>query len=255
MELNDLVEQIAAKVAERLSDMEGGIQLAELLGCSEGESCQKPKLLILSESHDELCLPFFEKDSIKQKFDVVCAADSNYACDLESVEMIVLRNFSNTSLAKVAQGIGDTPFTELVIQAILMGKQLIIPEEELELYEYRETAPKLYYSMMLQKVDYLKNAGVRFCSCGQLESLIMGMPVSEESRSCAKEPEVMEEKTATGSSEIASEMKCTKKILTEQDLRQACQHGIAKIYIEAKTIITDLAREYAEQKGISFIKG
>ncbi|QAT43771.1 hypothetical protein [Aminipila luticellarii] len=244
MELKELVEQIAVKVAERISELEESTQ-TEICG---GGSGQKPKLLILTEDHGTACHELLEKEAVKAKFEVVCTRSSEYTCDLQQIDTIVLGSFSSLSLGKIAEGIGDTPFTETVIKAILMGKQILIPHEEMEIYQYRNTAPKLYYGLMMQKIEFLKSAGIRFCSRDQLESMILENEGTAERKSCEKPEEKLEAYGAyTGNS-----IKFTKKIITERDLRAAYEQHAMQVFITKKTIITDLAREYAEQKGISF---
>ncbi len=47
-------------------------------------------------------------------------------------------------------------------------------------------------------------------------------------------------------------LKIEKRVITEQDIKKAQEQHVNLICITEKTIITDLARECAEQKNISF---
>ncbi|MBN7773811.1 hypothetical protein [Clostridium aminobutyricum] len=250
MEFKELVEQIAVKVAERIAELEESLQIE---APSSVELCPKPKILILTEDHGTACHELLEKESLKHKFEIICALNEEYQCDSQQFDRIVLGSFSNTSLGKIAEGIGDTPFTQAVMKAILLGKQLIVPNEEMELFQYRETAPKLYYGRMMQKIEFLKNIGIQFCNADQLESILLGNEGVPEKKSCTGEPakevaEVCENKSG-------GSVKFEKRIITERDIRTAYEQHATQICIAQKTIITDLAREYAEQRGISFTIG
>lgn len=227
MDLDELVAQIAAKVKEKLSQMEVNAEIQP--SCCEA----KPKVLTLSEDYDTTGL--------------------QEHCEIEEFDVIVLRKVSNTALGKITEGIGDTAFTAAVIKAILLGKQIVAPNEELELFQYRDTAPKLYYGMMMQKLEMLKNVGVQFCSSDDLESVLLKKESLPEKKSTSVYQK--EETVTTCNSPSEQTVNFTKRIITEQDMRGAFEKHATQICITKKTIITDLAREYAEHKGISFIIG
>lgn len=44
-----------------------------------------------------------------------------------------------------------------------------------------------------------------------------------------------------------------KRVITQKDVRKVHEQHIEKVCVGEDTIITDLAREYAEEKGISFM--
>nr|WP_315020362.1 hypothetical protein [uncultured Aminipila sp.] len=247
MDFNELVSQIAAKVAEKISVMEDNteIQLPQY-----EEISQKPKLLILSEAHGTECHELWENQRISDKYEIVCALTSEYQCDIQKYDVVILRYLSNTSVGKIAEGIADTPFTELAVKAILLGKKIIIPNEEVEVFRYRETAPKIYYGMMMEKIELLKNAGICFSSLEQLEQVILDNEGSlEKKNSCIiekKQPDIAAEPSKKEA------MSLTKRVITERDIHSIYEQHAELIYVTGKTIITDLAREYAEQRGISF---
>lgn len=247
MDIDELVAQIAAKVKEKLSQMEANVEIQP--------SCcgAKPKVLILSEDHGTSCHDFLESEALKTNFEMTCALNEDYHCEIEQFDLIVLRNVSNTALGKITEGIGDTTFTASVIKAILLGKQILIPNEELELFRYRDTAPKLYYGMMMQKLEMLKNVGFQFCSLDDLENVLLKKESFPEKKSSSVYPK--EETVTPCNSTSEQSVNFTKRIITEQDMRSAFEKHATQICITKKTIITDLAREYAEHKGISFIIG
>ncbi|QHI72618.1 hypothetical protein [Aminipila terrae] len=248
MELDELVNRITAKVAEKISEMENKSEInfpdCEILN-------PKPKLLILSEKHETACHEIWENKAINDKFEIVCALNSEYQCNIQQFDVILLRNLSIKSVGQISQGMGETPFTEMVIKSILLGKKIIAVNEEVEVFQYRETAPKLYYGMMMQKIELLKNAGICFCSVGQLEQAILDNPCIQEKKSCCS----TEEKTENAVCQPCKKEAVTlaKRVITERDIHSVYEQHLDVIYVTERAIITDLAREYAEQRGISLV--
>lgn len=247
MDFTELVNQIAAKVAERISEL-GENVVVELPDYNE--ISKRPKLLILSEAHGTACHELWENEDIIQKYDMTCALHNENQCNVQHFDVILLRNLSNVSLGKIAEGIGDTAFTELVIQAILLGKKIIIPNEEVEIFKYKDTAPKLYYGMMTQKIESLKNSGIIFCSIEQLESILLDKECELEK----KKGETIFGKPAIAVMETSPQNAITieKRVITERDIQNAYEQHANLICITEKTIITALARDCADKKSIAF---
>lgn len=248
MEFDELINRITAKVAEKISEMENDSEII----CTDCKGLgEKPKLLILSERHETACHELCENKVINDKFDMICALNNEYQCDVKRFDVIVLRNLSIKSLSEISEGVGASPFAEIVIKAILCGKKIIIANEEVEVFQYRETAPKVYYNMMMQKIERLKNAGICFCSIEQLEQIILDNQCVQEKKNsyCVEE--------ATGEIACQPTLKETatlvKRVITERDIHSVYEQHIKVIYVNENAIITDLAREYAEQRGISFV--
>ncbi len=240
MEWNDLVEEILFRVKQKLQEQSAVKSEEKVLPCN-----LEKKLLILSETHSEECEALWKTIADSGKWSVECAAVQENTCSLSSVHTIVLCKISNTDLVKIANGMGDTPLTELAVQAILMGKKLIVLSEGLELLTYKDTAPGPYYDHMLQYVALLKRSGVLICDTRKLYAVLC-----EE---CAGEAvcEIKPQNMPTERKKQA--LHVTKRVLTERDIHEACTQQITEIQISEKTIVTDLARDYAKQREIRLV--
>ncbi|WP_324822194.1 hypothetical protein [Sinanaerobacter sp. ZZT-01] len=240
MEWNELVEEITARVKKILQEQESLNCEAPVTECGT-----KKKLLILSPQGSEQCHEVWDSIKNQKEWNITYAAEENYDCDIAAVDTVVLCNVSNERLVKIANGIGDTPLTALATRAILMGKKVIIPTEELELLCYSKSAPAAYYDHMLQYVALLKRSDVVLCDLKQLYSVICEKETCEEESGIkSQQPYVQEKK------EI---LHLGKKVVTERDIHEACTNQITEIRIGKKTIVTDLAKDYARERGIKVI--
>ena len=161
MDHNAIVDEILRRVAEKISEAEG---------CCAG----KPGLLILTQDHGTDCHATLESEALKASYRTDCALMHHYEVDLDDYAAVVLFNLSCDAMAALASGACDTAYTRLASKAILSGKKVYVPTEEVELYQYKETAPAAYYNMMQQKLDLLVASGVVICARASLEQVILG---------------------------------------------------------------------------------
>lgn len=80
------------------------------------------------------------------------------------------------------------PIPVWAAQAILTGKRVYVPTEEVELYRYASTAPAAYYAMMKERLDLLLTSGVVVCSKHNLEGLLLGGAACEAAPAEAPRP-------------------------------------------------------------------
>ena len=164
MDHNAIVDEILRRVAEKISEAEGGSA-----DCGECSDCgDKPGLLILTQDHGTACHAMLESEALKAHYSTDCALMHHYEVDLNNFEAVILFNLTCDALCKLASGTCDSAYTRLASQAILSGKKVYIPTEEVELYQYKETAPAAYYHMMQQKLDLLVASGVVVCAQASL---------------------------------------------------------------------------------------
>ena len=170
MDHNAIVDEILRRVAEKISEAEGGSA-----DCGECGDCgDKPGLLILTQDHGTACHAMLESEALKAHYSTDCALMHHYEVDLNNFEAVILFNLTCDALCKLASGTCDSAYTRLASQAILSGKKVYVPTEEVELYQYKETAPAAYYHMMQQKLDLLVASGVVVCAQASLEQVILG---------------------------------------------------------------------------------
>ncbi|MBP8853801.1 MAG: hypothetical protein KBG51_01690, partial [Flavonifractor sp.] len=164
-----LLNEIVARVAAKLAEAEGGEAASAAASRDDREG-----LLLLSQEMNDTCRAMLKCEKLKARFRVDCASLQSEPAELDSYGVVVLTGLTNEALAKLALGLCDTPYTRLAAQAILTGKRVYVPTEEVELYRYASTAPAAYYAMMKERLDLLLTSGVVVCSKLNLEGLLLG---------------------------------------------------------------------------------
>lgn len=241
-----LLNEIVARVAAKLAAAEEG-------GAAPVTQDGREGLLLLGQETDEACRAMLKCEKLNARFRVDCASLQSEPAGLDSYGVVVLTGLTNEALAKLALGICDTPYTRLASQAILAGKRVYVPTEEVELYRYASTAPAAYYAMMKERLDLLLASGVVICSRHNLEGLLLGGAACEAAP--AEQPAAAPE--APAAIPAAREEKLvhlTKRVLTERDVREAAAEKVTCIHIPAKCILTALAKDSAKEHGIRLVQ-
>ena len=242
MDHSKLIEEIVSRVAAKLAESEG---TAVSERCDTCFDTAKHGLLILTQRHSEICHAGLESEALHARFNADCALLRDYDVNVADYDVVVLYQLTNEALGKLATGVCDTPFTKLASEAILMGKKIYVPTEEVELYRYAATAPPAYYAMMRRKLDLLIESGMVICAQSSLARTILDC-AEGAAPACAipapiAEPVVRAER----------ELRLTKRLLSERDVASAAAERFTCIRLPAKCIITALARECAKDAGIT----
>ena len=241
-----LLNEIVARVAARLAAAEEG-------GAAPVTQDGREGLLLLGQETDEACRAMLKCEKLNARFRVDCASLQSEPAGLDSYSVVVLTGLTNEALAKLALGICDTPYTRLASQAILAGKRVYVPTEEVKLYRYASTAPAAYYAMMKERLDLLLASGVVICSRHNLEGLLLGGAACEAApaEGPAAAPEAPAAIPATREEKLVH---LTKRVLTERDVREAAAEKVTCIHIPAKCILTALAKDSAKEHGIRLVQ-
>ena len=234
-----LLNEIVARVAAKLAEAEGGEAAPAAADRDDREG-----LLLLSQEMNDTCRAMLKCEKLKARFRVDCASLQSEPAELDSYGVVVLTGLTNEALAKLALGLCDTPYTRLAAQAILTGKRVYVPTEEVELYRYASTAPAAYYAMMKERLDLLLTSGVVVCSKHNLEGLLLGGAACEAAPAEAPMSAAREEKL----------VHVTKRVLTERDIRDAAAEKVTCIHVPAKCILTALAKDCAKEHGIRLVQ-
>lgn len=227
MEFEALVNAICAKVQERIA------------ACEEVKAVDKPKLLVLADEHGTKCHECLECPGLNAHFAVECALSKEYAFDFNDYEGIIAFDLSNANLAKIALGILDTPYTKAFGEAILLGKKIFVPKEEVEFYAYKETSPKGYLNRFEEYLNLLRQCGVTVLPSKELHEAILD-----------EAPAPTPVSTVFVSNRADKEITVKKKVVTERDLIEARAAEATLLVADEKSIITDLAKDYAGRFGI-----
>ena len=249
MDHNAIVEEILRRVAEKISEAEGS--------CAPcADSGGKPGLLILTQDHGTVCHATLESEALKARYRTDCALMHHYDVELDDYEAVVLFNLSCDAMAALASGACDSAYTRLASKAILSGKKVYVPTEEVELYQYRETAPAAYYNMMQQKLDLLVASGVVICAQASLEQVILGSASPVPAAAAPVRAAAPAEPTPAPAAACCEEraVRVNKRVLTEKDLIEANMSGVTEVHIGGKTIVTALAKDAAKDRGMTIVR-
>lgn len=235
MDFNLLVNEITARVLEKIDGEE-----VESFG-----GAVKSKLLILTQQHGEACHKLYESKALSSCYQVDCAQLIEGEAELADYEGVILFGLTNDALAGITCGHVADSYSRLVIRSLLLGKKIYIPNQEVELFNYRNTSPRIFYKMMESKLTLLADSGVVFCDLENLEQVICGRATA----AAKGEPSIRTDQTPW------KEITLSKRVVTEKDVIQASKEHVKTICIGTRSIITDLAKDYARDRGVDIIRG
>lgn len=248
MDQSKLIDEILARVAAKLAAEEAPDCAPDP---ADEPSAEKPGLLVLCQTDAPCCSQL--ADRLKEHFAVtrVCGQEG---ADLSAQSCVVLCQLTNDVLSKLALGICDTPYTRLASQAILMGKRVYIPTEQVELYRYATMAPAPYYAMLKAHLDLLTASGAVICSQSNLAGALAGggdsCPQPEPEPEQQAEPAPAPAPEPAPAPSCGKELKLEKRVLTEKDVLDAAAARVTCIRLPAKCILTALAKDCAKDHGI-----
>jgi ethanolamine utilization protein len=261
MDFDALVAAIVSRVAEKL----------------EQENCDKPKLLILTQEHGDVCHTMLESPRIGAHYRTECALLSDYQVRMEDYAGILLFNLTNDALVRIATGVCGTPYTELVSKALLLGKPVWLPHEQVELFKYEATAAPMYYGMLRKRLTLLEQSGVVLCAQDELEDKVLAgcpapaaSPIQETCGTCnaceackpvepVAEPVAEPAEPLSGAANVMAqpvrkELTLGKRVITERDITEAVTNGVTVVHVGARAILTDLAKEYAHNQKLEIVR-
>ncbi len=242
MDQKDLIEEIVARVAAKMAELEHD-PVTDQAEVSAPDT--RPGLLILTQDHSDVCHSVFDSGCLAKRYKIGCALLQNYEVNIDDYQAVILFGLTNEALGKLASGIYDTPYTKLAGQAFLSGKQIYVPVEQIELYRYEKTAPKPYFAMLRDRLELLKASGLVISRMDDLEKCIL-----DESCGCAIQAVSQPDPTPTAQKTY----RLCKRVITERDIAEASTAKACCVYIPAKSIVTDLAKDYARSRDISLIR-
>lgn len=235
MDFNRLVDEIAVRVLAKVAEED-----------SSPCALPKKKLLIITQNHGEKCHKIYESPVLAKYFQIDCAQLAEGEVAAADYDAAILFDLTNNALAEISSGFSVSRFSQLAASLILSGRQIYVPYQEVELFKYKASAPVVYYAMMKSKLDFLAACGVMFCDYDKLEEVV-----------CAgvRSPSVASAPCGMAVSARSKGLTLTKRVINESDVKVAGRDFVKTIYIGAKTIVTDLAADYAHERGITLVRG
>ena len=245
-----LIEQVVARVIQKVQENEGA-PAGECPQCCADNSTGKPGLLILTQDHGEHGHQMLESARLKERFATSCALMADYNCDLTGIDTVIIYQFTIDAMSKLASGICDTPYLQLLSQALLTGKHIYVPKEEVELFDYVSTAPAVYYAMLEEKLRVLTASGLVVCPKADMEDVILGSAPAPKPACCTAAAAPAGGKPAPA----GKEQRLEKRAITEQDLFVLKKDGVDCVRVKANAILTDLAKEFVKTNSMTILRG
>lgn len=268
MDRNETMVQVAIRVAQKLAQAGEEVsvdQILKAMGIQE-ESQDLPGLMILTKEHGCVCHGLYESSRIREKYKICCALEQEYQMDMDHIDVVVLFQLTTEDMCKIVSGITDTPYTKLAAKALLLGKKIYVPREEVELYQYPVGGLGSYQCMLQAKLTKLISFGLKICPMDQIEDCILGTTeIQPEEETCGN-CEVQEVSEETETAEEVSEPVCEevkeeekelifeKRVITERDIIEANRDKVKVIRITQKNILTPLAKDAASKRNIRLIR-
>ena len=249
MDKEALIAEICKRVQEKIDAM--GLQDDATSSAVEEDKSGLPGLLILNSDHDEACHEAYECPKLNAKYRVECALLKEYKVDVEDYETVIAYNLTNEVLGKLAQGIFDDDYTRLFGKALLTGKMIYVPKEEVELFQYKGKSPAVYYEKLQQNLKLLIDSGVAIVAKDYMEKCLLGEESCKaEAQQCAEPAQVSEATQAPVASD--REVTIAKKLISEGDIKKL--RNIDHVTIDNKALLTDLAKELASKSKITILR-
>lgn len=213
----------------------------------------RPVLLLLPQEKnpDGMLKPeetAFNKELLAEKFDLLCARKIDYNPDWNHIDGVAAFGLTTSALGKIAAGVADDCYTKAISQAILRGKPVYILRNQVQLFQYEKSAPAAYFNKLREHLTLLEHSGLTVGEDGQLESLIMG-------GNTGKVPVICPSPRPPEKRDVENQWVLTKHLVIERDLSDAKNAGVKQITIAARAILTDLAKDFAQNHNITIIRG
>lgn len=222
MDIEKLANEILSVVLEKIA--EKGISI------DSNNIKSKEKLLIITRTEDYKTLSFQNNDEIKEKYEIHYSIENNHACKVDDYEEVFIGELDCENLAKLSQGILDSPYLKLIGQCILTGKKNTVVSDDMELVRYKNSAPRGFLDMLSANLEILKSWGIQIANVEEIEKALC----------------------------LAKDMEkgyfIDKKVLTSADLNSAFCKGVSSVRLCEGTIVTDIAKEFAEKNHIALVK-
>ncbi|HIU75459.1 MAG TPA: hypothetical protein IAC62_06235 [Candidatus Pelethocola excrementipullorum] len=240
-------EQLAAEVLKRVLEKIGPLTIDRTEQVKDKE--KKEKILILTTDHQEGCHSILDNQGLKQSFDLECALSKEYDYSSDDFDGVIMYGVDNMMLSKLALGIIDCDYLKLASDAILSGKSVYMIKEEVEFFQYKKTSPAMYYKVFENHLELLRKSGVIICSKEGLGEQLIKSQKGKNSKPEQKRIQPLNETVYEQENDVGSKV-IEKKVITEKDMMSLKKDNDRLVKIGLHSIVTDLAREFAEKNKI-----
>ena len=226
MSKDELIDEILKRVLKKISERENQHENMPTL----------PKLLVIANPEcAQRNLQDYE-DILGKDYEIHCSCEYQNDIELADYSSIVITDLDNGSLSKLAKGEFESSYLALIGRAIMAGKKILLPLEEIEFKRYEKTMPTLLRGLLTQKLNALKQWKVEM------------KPLND----------IATELTKVGRRSVMPDGfdadVLHKKFITDKDVLSIIEAGAGEIRIAKTSIITDIAMERIQRNGLSLLR-
>ncbi|AZV58028.1 hypothetical protein [Clostridium sp. AWRP] len=232
MDINAIVDMVTREIMKRLKDENGYPQKS------------LKRILVLDKSSDEsfkiieqkLNFLGYEIDYMKDKKDTL------------TYEKIIITSLSNKEIVNMAIGLESGIKEQTVLEALLLGKEVFLLDDGIEYRKYAATSNKVLYKLYEEYEKKLCEYGIRVVD---RENFVNEFSESKQNNRDEENIKNNEIDRKNEGVEKKNALEFTgKKLITESEIRKACEKGYVEISVPKKTIITSLAVDYIKINGL-----
>ncbi len=231
MDMEKLVNEVAARVQKRIME-----SYAESAALTVNECATGKRIVLVNRKSCEDCSKCLKNELLQHGIHVTCSQSEKKLRADQKTDAIIALHMKEQDVMRIAAGVATDAYTEDLVAGLLQGIPVYVPMERAEFAGCAPAPAKRYRMLLEEKKQFLKTCGVRF----MLEKEVIACLEKEKpigdacNLECRNEPR-------------------KKRLLTEQTVRDAERQGKNQIVINRRTIITDLAKEYAHKRNITLI--
>lgn len=228
MDVNQLIEEVMARVATQLSETEPSAQ-------KKAEEPQKPRWLVLTDPQGDGGPSVVADPRLEAQY---CLEEVSVepGTDFGAYEGIILKGLRCSTVGQLAAGTGGSAYVETIMSALLLGKRIVVPREGIQLFSIPQSERGPYWRLFEKQLDGLKTLGLEVCDRVEL------MHCLENDAPVPLGPEEIP-KEIPGETRVAT---IEKHIITEVDIVKANREKPQIIYIPGHAILTDMAQEFID---------
>ncbi|SCZ04462.1 hypothetical protein [Alkaliphilus peptidifermentans] len=166
--------------------------------------------------------------------------DECHQDEVKYVDFILLPNLSLNSLTYMAMGIEGDEISKRAIRGMLYGKDIFVLSEGIEYRSFQSTSHPHFHQIYMDYEEKLKGYGVKIGSLNEILALTTGQ---------LKQP-----KESIKQEETEEKAFISNKLITEMALREMCCKENSQLSIDAKAIVTPMAKDYIRMKKIQIVR-
>lgn len=221
MEINDLIAEIVRLVESKLDNEMQRDKIAK-----------RDKILVINRFYHQDCNPLKYMQSFDDIYEFDYAKNSGFRNNPADYDLVLVADVDDSVLSQIAVGIFDDAYLSLLHKSILFGKNIIISKDSIEFYQYSDTEPMAFNDYFQAKADLIKSWGIKIFSDKEISEFLKLKKIKSHSKNQV----------------LGKDLR--KRAVTKKDIIDALDENQASITILPNTIVTHIAKEFADENKI-----